>query len=352
MAATPLRMLCWEGYDQGAFVAEFSDRARVDFHAETLLSDAAAAERLCAGELADWDLLNINHAWVRDYLHPRGLIKPLERESFAHYRDSIHPVFTQLLPWSYDATGDLIGIGQRFGPFNLVVNTAAISRDSARDQGFDLANDPRNHGRFGILNYPDFNLFHFCIGAGLNPFVELGVADLARFEATAQSWYRAAARVDNDHHALNRALLAREIDFYISGGVYTASPARLAGHHNIEAITPLRGPIDGHGGIVFSEINCALGHPQASPLAESFLLYLLEPRRAIEIAFVDGTCNPVAQMGDPEVFDAFSTAQLAAIQWDSLEADLARCAHYRIAPQYRQLLDILEKSRIEQGWSR
>lgn len=346
-----LRMLCWEGYDAESIVERYRKQYALDLDAETLLSDATTAQRLCQGELEQWDILNINNAYIRDFLYPRGMIKSLDRERFAHYQQSIHPVYADLLPYSFDAEGNLIGIGQRFGPFNLVVNTDAISRASAEDQGFELAHDSANQSRFGILDYPDFNVFHFCLGAGLNPFTELDESALARFEATAVAWYQAARHVSDDHHFLNRCLIDRSIDFYLSGGIYTASPARLDGQLNIVAVTPLQGPIDGKGGIVFSEITAVLDHPRAHPLAETFLQFMLEPDTAVEIAFIDGTCNPVAQMGDPQVFNAFDRNQLAAIQWDGLEADLARCAPYQIPPQNDRLLGILDRTKAESGWN-
>jgi spermidine/putrescine transport system substrate-binding protein len=340
-----LRMLCWEGYDAASIVEPFVSRYPTRFEAETLLSDAGTAQRLVEGEYDRWDILNINNAYVRDFLYPRGLIRQLPESNFGHYQESIHPVYADLLPWSYDADGHLIGIGQRFGPFNLVINSNAISRATAEDQGFSLANDPRNHKRFAILNYPDFNVFHFCIGAGLNPFADLDSSDIDKFRQTAIDWYSGAKYVEDDHHRLNQALIDREIDFYISGGIYTASPARLAGYSQIVAVTPVQGPIDGKGGIVFSEITSILNHAEVNSNAERFLHYMLEPETAVRIALIDGTCNPVAQMGDPEVFRKFSKTQLDAIQWDWLEADLQRCAHYRIPPQNGKLLDVLSDAK-------
>jgi spermidine/putrescine transport system substrate-binding protein len=69
---------------------------------------------------------------------------------------------------------------------------------------------------------------------------------------------------------------------------------------------------------------------------------MLEPETAIAIAFVDGTCNPVAQMGDPRVFQAFDQQQLSAIQWDTLESQLQNCADYKIPPSRDVLLPALE----------
>jgi spermidine/putrescine transport system substrate-binding protein len=160
--------------------------------------------------------------------------------------------------------------------------------------------------------------------------------------------------ITSDHHVLNAALISGEIDFYISGGIYTASPARLAGYDNITAIVPEQGPINGKGGIVFSEITSVIDRIDGSQQAESFLAYLLEPETAVRTAFTKGTCNPIAQMGDPRVFNAFSKAQLKAIQWDDLETDLDRCSHYQIPPNNLQLLGLLSeaKRRVSLGAQR
>ena len=349
MPKNSLSLMCWQGYESHAMTEPFIRRHNIKIEAETLLSDAATARSLINGELPNLDVLNINNAYIRDCLHALGLIKTLEHDRFAHYLESIHPIYSQLLPWSYDFDGALIGIGQRFGPFNLVINTHSISKASAQDQGFNLANDPANTKRFGILNYPDFNVFHICIGAALNPFSDLSDNDIDDFTNIANDWCGRAKLIEDDHQVLNKALVDGDIDFYISGGIYTASPARMDGHQNIVAITPDHGPIEGSGGIMFTEITSVLSHDYESPHAESFLEYLLEPEPAARVAFTDATCNPVAQMGDSKVFNTFSKFQLNAIQWDDLEEDLDRCSHYQIPPQNTRLLGILAQAKQQTG---
>jgi spermidine/putrescine transport system substrate-binding protein len=224
-----------------------------------------------------------------------------------------------------------------------VINTDAISQRSAEQAGFALADEPRFERRYAILDYPDFNLFHICIGAGIDPFQPLSIEQMDSFERTAARWLQQALLLDADHHRLNRALLAGDIDFYISGGIYTVSPARLQGHRQLLAVTPDRGPIAGKGGIAFSEITSVLQTGRAHPGARAFLDFMLDADTAIAIAFIDGTCNPVAQMGDPQVFQAFSARQLQAIQWETLQDQLQRCADYRVPPDRLALLASLEQ---------
>ena len=331
-----IQLLCWEGYDSPRVLDRFERRRSTRVRASTLLSDAGTAEDLLAGR-ATCDVLNINNAWVRGSLHPAGLVRALDPPRFEPYFERMLPQFDRLYAWARDTEGALIGICQRFGPFNLVVNTNRIDRTSAEDQGFELANE-RSPRPYGILLYEDFNLFHVCIGAGLDPFSSLGEDEKGRFDAVAWRWFHGATVVTDDHFELNRALVDGTIDFYVSGGIYTASPARLAGHSAVRAVTPRSGPIGGRGGIVFTEITSVLEAALRSGEAEDFLEYLLEPETARRVAFCERTANPVAQMGMPEVFESFTARELDAIQWDDLEEDIARCADYDLMPDHADLL--------------
>jgi len=332
-----VNLLCWQGYESDSILGEFARRHNIDTRSQTLLSDTKTAHSLLNDQtLHQWDVLNINNPWIRDFLCPRDKVHTLDRARFDCTLTNLLPEFDRLAHWAQDNNGNLAGICQRFGAFNLVVNTSRIDRQSAEDQGFNLAHD--QNLRFGILCYVDFNIFHICLGAGLNPFIELDDDALELFSTVASDWFSRSALTTDDHRELNRALQSGKIDFYISGGTYTVSEARLAGCNNLYAITPARGCIDGLGGIVFAEITSALKHDSSSlPCALNFLEYIVQPDIAYQIAISESTLNPVAQMGDPEVFARFSNQQLDAIQWDSLSADVERCAMYQIPPSHQSL---------------
>ena len=129
-----IQLLCWEGYESPRVLEPFERRGSTRVHARTLLSDAGTAEDLVAGRTA-CDVLNINNAWIRGSLHPAGLVRALDRERFEPHFERMLPEFSRLYAWARDGEGALIGICQRFGPFNLVVNTNRIDRASAEDQG-------------------------------------------------------------------------------------------------------------------------------------------------------------------------------------------------------------------------
>ena len=63
-----------------------------------------------------------------------------------------------------------------------------------------------------------------------------------------------------------------------------------------------------------------------------------QPEICKAVAFSEGTYNPIAQMGNPEVMALFDDEMLDAIQFDTLEAELARCVEFDVVPSYDALL--------------
>ena len=343
-----LRCLGWEGYASGSLPEAFQRACGIVLSGADHLGDDAACRKILA-ERDAWDIININTPFVRDVLYPAGAIAPADER----YRGAVNSVSGPLSRFHAAVLGPddvLLGVPQRFGPFNLVINSERVAAPTARKDGFSLALDPYFRGRFGVLAYEDFNVMHIAIAAGLDPFQAMDDAELIRFRAAAMNVLQAAAMVTDDHNAMNEALVRGEIDFYISGGVYTASPARLEGHLQVQAITPQGGPIAGKGAVAFVEVNALVAGGRAPrPERCAFLDFILSPDGAYRAAKAAGACNPVVQMHDRRVREQFSAHELTAMQWDSIEEDLAYCADYAIIPSYRQLAEIVRASRSAQG---
>lgn len=334
-----LNVLCWEGYEDPDVVGPFTERHGCSVRAETIVSDADAAARIAGPERSSWDVVNLNNPFAREALYPAGAIRALPGDRFADERDRWLPWLDDLHRWTRSRDGnDVVGVGQRFGPFNIVVDEGRIARDTAESEGFLLADYPANRGRYGVLEYDDFNIFHVCFAAGLDPFGTLSAAQLDAFEAKARQWFAGAAVVTADHVEMNRALVDGAIGFYLSGGLYTASPARRDGRRRVRAVTPRSGPVGGKGAVVFLEVTSVVDHGGDPAPALAFLEHVLAPEIAPAVAFARGSCNPVAQMGDARVRERFTPDQLDVLQWESLEEDVARCVPYRIPPDHGELL--------------
>jgi spermidine/putrescine transport system substrate-binding protein len=348
-----LNILCWEGYNSAQVLDPFRQQKEATVKAESLTNDPTMINRLRAGETNVWDLINVNNPWARKVMHPEKLIKPLDRARFEPYFEKMLPAFKPPYKWAMDDSGtELLGMCQRFGPYSFVVNTDKVSRATAEDQGWDLWNDAANDKKYGILESDDWNVFCLCCISGFDPFKqhsdeEHSEEEVAKFTDTAKRVFK-GAKVVGDIATMNQSLVAGEIDFHLTGGTYSASPARADGHPEIRGITPKKGPMaDGKGGISWIEVTSTVNNPQLSPLATDFLEYVQDPTISHVVAFAEGTFNPVAQMGNPECFKLFTKEELDAIQWDSLEEEMARSIEYDIVPDYDKLLDIMTAAKRE-----
>lgn len=336
-----LNILCWEGYNTDDVLGPFRKiHPGATVRAESGTSDPDMINKLRAGEVNVWDLVNLNQPWARGQLLPAGLIKPLTKERFLPYFDKMAPEFAAPYPLSFADNGDLIGMPQRYGPFSFVVNTDKISREMAEDQGWKLFLDPAMAGRYGVLTYDNWNLIHMCLTGDLNPFEPLDEAGFETFDGVAKQIFGGAKLLTDDLVAMNTALINGEIDAYFTGGTYTASPARLDGLTNVRGITPKSGPIDGKGGVAWIELTSLVNNPDHSPLAEDFLEFVQKPEICKAVGFVEGTYNPVAQMGDPEVAALWNAEELDAIQWDSLPEEMERSVEYDVVADYDKLMQI------------
>lgn len=342
-----MNILCWEGYNSDEVLGPFRDaNAGATVRAESGTSDPDMINKLRAGETSVWDLINVNQPWARDQLYPEGLIKPLDKDRFLPYFETMLPEFADppyALAFADD--GNLIGMPQRYGPFSFVVNTDVISREMAEDQGWNLFLDPAMSGRFGVLTYDNWNVIHMCLTAGLNPFAPVEGDDIGKFKETAAAIFGGSKLLTDDLVAMNTALINGEIDAYFTGGTYTASPARYDGATNVRGITPNSGPVDGKGGVVWIELTSAVNNPDPSTLAEDFLEFVQAPDIAKAVAFTEGTYNPVSQMGDPEVMSKFDEEELDAIQMDSLADEMGRSLDYDVVASYDTLIDIYTEAR-------
>lgn len=330
-----LNILCWEGYNSADVLDPYRRLRGAEVKAESATNDPTMVNKLRAGETKVWDLINVNNPWARRLLFHEGLIKPLDRALFEPYFEKMLSDFKPQYSWAMSEDGkELLGMAQRFGPFNFVVNTDKISRDTAEKVGWKLWADDSLDGKFGIQESDDWNVVDIFMVAGVDPYKEHSAEDFEKFAKAARKIF-GKAKIVGDIATLNQALVNGDISCYLSGGTYTASLARAEGDENIRAISPLE------GALMWVELTSLVNNPQLSPLATDFLQYVQDPEVAHTVAFAEGTFNPVAQMGNPECLKLFSKEELDAIQYDSLEEEMSRSRAYDIVPDYDKAHDLM-----------
>ncbi len=346
----PLSLLTWDAYADPNLLDMWRSTTGEDVRYEIHISDPTSVNRLRAGETAVWDFINVNNPWARNIMWPAGLIRDLPRDRFDPLYAEMKEKFQMPYRWALSEDEEhLLGVVQRYETFDFVVNQDVISPALAQDEGWDLFNNPDFAGRYGILAYEDWNVMDICMGAGVHPFREKTDEEVARFEETCYRWIENAALVTTDFVQLNLAILNGEIDLYFTGGTYTTAAARLEGVTELYAITPNSGPADGKGGINWIELNSAVNNPDPHPAALDWLEWITTPDAAELVARGNGNLQPVSQMSQPELFNRFSSDELAAIQWDEFDQRIANAVEFDIVPDYDRLYDIYSAAMRSRG---
>ena len=155
--------------------------------------------------------------------------------------------------------------------------------------------------------------------------------------------------ITTDFVQLNLGLLNGDIDLYFTGGTYSLAGARAEGNNNLYAITPLSGPADGKGGVNWIELNSAINNPDLHPRIFDFLEFITTPEAAYIVGSGNGNLQPVSQMAQPEVLAKFTSDELSAMQYDTLDHRIANAVEFDVVPQYDQLLDIYTAARRTRG---
>ncbi|MDX2185382.1 MAG: PotD/PotF family extracellular solute-binding protein [Opitutaceae bacterium] len=354
--AKELNILCWEGYNSDNVLNPFRALHKgISLKAESGTDDPSMINKLRAGEIKVWDLINLNQCWARQQMWGEKLIKPLNRKRFEPYIEKMMPMFcnkqTGINPFALSPDGkELIGMMQRFGPMNFVINTKKISIKTAEDEGLPMFLDPKMKGKYGLLAWDNWNVLHMCVTAGFTPYKVHTPEEVEAFRKTARTLFSNAAMISGDPAQLNQALINGEIDAIYSGGTYTCSVARYEGFNEVYHISPRKGPVNGKGSLQWFEVTSVVNNPDVSPLAEDFLEYVQQPDICHTVAMAAASHNPVTQMSQPEVFSKFTKQELNCFQWETLEEDMTRSADYEVIPDNDLLTSIyLEAKRSREA---
>ena len=213
-------------------------------------------------------------------------------------------------------------------------------------------------GRYGILAYDNWNIFHLCMTAGVDPFKVKTEDEVAKFEETTRRIVDGAKLITDDFVQINLAMLNGEIDAGFSSGTYSLSSARLDGNWNLVHVMPKDGPARGKGGVSWIELTSVVNNPDLHPASLDFLEFFLQPENSYIVATAGGVLNPVGQMVDPDVYAMFSPDELRAISYYPEHDDYGHMGYeYRLGhavqmdinPDYDRLHEIYLDARHNRG---
>ena len=178
-----MNIYCWEGYNQKNFLNDFPLKVK----SNNFISDYIVAADI-KKKIIKCDVININNAFIRDYLWKFNLIKEIDYDKYSPFYSNYIRNFLYLSKWTKSHNKKkIIGVGQRFGNLNYVINSNFIEPRTAELEGYNLINN--KNAKFGILLFEDFNIMQIALSCGINPFKTLDQKKLLKFKKNCQLWF-------------------------------------------------------------------------------------------------------------------------------------------------------------------
>lgn len=132
-----LNLLCWDAYADPRLAEMWLKDTGTRLKSEIHISDPQSLNRLRAGETKNWDFINVNDPWARNYFWPEKLIIALPRDRFDPLYEKMMPKFKPPYARAMSREGDaLLGVVQRLETFDMAINTDKLSTPDQRCIGW------------------------------------------------------------------------------------------------------------------------------------------------------------------------------------------------------------------------
>lgn len=335
LATTPMRYMCWEGYDKPSIIQSFEAANDASVSIDLITDSAAGFAKLAAGGYRDFDVVSSDSPWVAR-MGPAGICEFLDDADFADAYDSFYPQFqAPFTPLQYE--GKSTGLPTRWGWVGPTVNTKFDTLETW--SSYAPCFDPAYKDKICVMDWGDWPILPMALYAGINPYEELGQAELDEIRKVLRALFKNTRAVVADLSVAQKGLLDGSFRALIGGGTYATSVLRKDGHKEIMSIVPDKK--DGlNQGIIWMEATGIVKGTSDLEKSKALVKHMVSPEVAVELAWTDATCNLVPSKNAEDVF--------TAEQKDALQVDYAQTAwdgsHFHdVAPNIDDLLRIFQE---------
>lgn len=334
-AAKELSWIGWDGYQAPEVVGAFQERNDVRIRFESLTDAGGTFTKLAAGAYRDYDVITNDVPWVQR-MGAAGICEFLDPAEFEDTFAVFYPQFQQPfepLLWN----GQITGLPTRWGWVGMNLNTKFADPDEWTT--YAPLFDPKNKDRIGILDFGDWATFQPILYAGINPFDELGSAELDEIRKVFRALFKNTRLITADLVQAQRALLDGSALIFLAGGNYITSGLRKAGHMEVVSYVPE--PVNGlKQGVIWLEATALVKDAEEPELAKALIKHLVSTEAGKALAWTEWSACPVPNR---HVEESFTPEQRAVIQADEMWTYFDRSLVYQVAPNVDELLTIWQE---------
>jgi spermidine/putrescine transport system substrate-binding protein len=335
LAATPLRYMCWEGYDKSTIIDPFEAANDADISIDLITDSAGGFAKLAAGGYRDFDVVSSDSPWITR-MGPAGICEYLDEAEFADVYDSFYPQFqAPFSPLMHE--GQVTGLPTRWGWVGPTVNTKFDTVETW--SSYAPCFDPAYRDKICVLDWGDWPIMPMALYAGINPYEPLGQAELDEIRKVLRALFKNTRALVGDLSVAQKGLMDGSFRALIGGGSYATSALRKDGNDHILSIVPE--PKDGlNQGIIWMEATGILKGTDNPELAKNLVKHMVSPDVAVELAWTEATCNLVPNR---EAEDKFTDEQKAVLQMDYMWEAWDKSHFHSIAPNIDDMLAIFQE---------
>jgi spermidine/putrescine transport system substrate-binding protein len=334
-AARTLNWIGWDGYQGDEVIGSFKKAHDLSVKFESLTDSGGTFTKLAAGAYRDYDLVVNDVPWIQR-MGAAGICEFLDLKEFKQTFDSFYPQFQppfNPLTWE----GKTTGLPTRWGWVGVNINTKFSKPEDWKS--YAPVFDPKNKDKIGILDFGDWATFQVILYAGINPFKEIGSAELAEIRKVFRALFKNTRLITADLVQAQRALLDGSALIFLAGGNYIASGLRKAGHMQVMSFVPE--PINGlQQGVIWLEAAAVMKDAKEPELAKGLIKHLVSEEAGRALAWTEWSACPVPNR---HVAETLSAEQRKVIQADEMWTYYDRSLTYQVAPNIDDILAIWQE---------
>ncbi|WP_324752184.1 ABC transporter substrate-binding protein [Roseovarius sp. Pro17] len=334
-AATDMRFMCWEGYDKPSIIDPFEAANDANVAIDLITDSAGGFAKLAAGGYRDFDVVSSDSPWIAR-MGPAGICQYLDDAEFADVYEEFYPQFrAPFTPLQYE--GQTTGLPTRWGWVGPTVNTKFDKVETWAS--YDPCFDPAYRDKICVLDWGDWPIMPMALHAGIDPYQELGDAELKEIRMVLRALFKNTRALVGDLSVAQKGLMDGSFRALIGGGSYCTSALRKDGQDHILSIVPE--PKDGlKQGIIWMEATGILKDTDNPDLSKKLVKHLVSPDVAVELAWTEATCNLVPNQAAE---DKFTDEQKAALQMDYMWEAWDKSHFHSVAPNIDDMLAIFQE---------
>lgn len=336
LAATELKYMCWEGYNDKRIVDAFESANDAKLSFDLIVDSAAGFTKLASGASREFDVVSSDAPWI-SRMGPAGICEYLDAAEFGDIYAAFYPQFrAPFQPLEHD--GKATGLPTRWGWTGPAINTKVSKEEDWQDWSGIF--DSKNKNKIGLLDWGDWPILPIVLHIGINPYEPMDQNALDEVRKALRAVFKNSRALIGDISVAQKGLLDGSLVTLVPGGTYVTSGLRKQGHDYIKTICPTRSKGGLKRGVVWMEGTAILKGTENLDLAKKLVKHIASKESSLALSITDVTCNPVP---NAQVESLYTDEQRKILQVDYMWEAFENSQFHNIAPNIDDMLQIWQE---------